>query len=337
MKQKIILVTGSAGFMGSWLVNELLNRKHLVIGIDNLSGGNNSINHKNYIFHKIDLRNFDELENIFDDHNPEIIFHLAAYAAEGQSIYSPAAINDINLRSMNNLLVNAVNYSVERFVFTSSMAVYGTNMYLLPFEEDSWRLPEDPYGCGKAYCERMLEIFYKLHGLEYCILRPHNVYGERQNITDPYRNVLGIWINQIMRNKRPTIYGDGRQTRAFSYIKDITSALANAGFYERAKNEIINLGNNEIVSINQACELLLAITESKLKPKYLPARKEVKDAYCTIEKSKRLLDYKIKYNLERGLENMWKWAKKVGPKEPTYTLPIEIEKGCPKIWLNRGI
>jgi UDP-glucose 4-epimerase len=224
---------------------------------------------------------------------------------------------------MNNLLVSAVNHGVKRFVFTSSMAVYGDQKP--PFGEDLPRRPEDPYGAAKAYCENMLEIFSRVYGLEYVIVRPHNVYGAKQNIADPYRNVLGIWINRIMRGKNPLIYGDGEQKRAFSYIEDITPALANAGFYAKAQGQIINLGSEEAVTINEACRLVLELTGTTLKPEKVPARpNDVKYAYSTAEKSMKLLDYQTRHPLRNGLQKMIEWARVMGQQEPTYTIEQSI-------------
>lgn len=197
--------------MGSWLVDELLNRGHRVISVDNLLGGYMSNVNKDCLFVKADLRDRNRVEEVVRD--VDIIFHLAAYAAEGQSFFSPISINDINITPMNNLLVAAVNNDVKRFVFTSSMAVYGDQ--IPPFSEGMPRKPVDPYGAAKTYCETMLEIFARTYDFEYVIIRPHNVYGPRQNIADPFRNVLGIWINRILREKPPIIYGDGNQTRLF--------------------------------------------------------------------------------------------------------------------------
>jgi UDP-glucose 4-epimerase len=266
----------------------------------------------------------------------DVIFHLAAYAAEGQSIFSPAAINEINIVPMNNLLVAAVNNNVKRLIFTSSMAVYGDQTP--PFSEELPRRPEDPYGAAKTYCESVLEIFGRVHGLEYVILRPHNVYGPRQNVADPYRNVLGIWINRIMRGRAPLIYGDGEQKRAFSYIEDVTPAIANAGFYSGAQGQIINIGSEEVVTIDEACKFVVELSGTNLKPQHVPSRpNEVKYAYCTVEKSTKVLDYKTRHPLKEGLKEMIKWARMVGPQEPTYTLPLEITKNAPGVWIERTI
>lgn len=328
-----VLVTGGAGFIGSWLVNELINRGHEVICVDNMLGGFKRNINPNCRFVEMDLRDRN-VEKVVE--GVDIIFHLAAYAAEGQSFFSPIQINDINITPMNNLLVAAVNNDVKEFVFTSSMAVYGDQDP--PFSEDMPRKPVDPYGCGKAYCERMLEIFSKTFGLKYTIIRPHNVYGPRQNIADPYRNVLMIWINRIMQGKPPLIYGDGEQTRAFSYIEDVNPALANSAFQDKADGEIINLGSDEVLTIKRACDIVIEAMDSKLEPIHTKKRLgEVKHAYCTIEKSKRLLNYETKHTLREGVKKTVRWAKKVGPHKPTYTLPLEIKKNAPRVWKERLI
>lgn len=282
----------------------------------------------------MDVRDRKKVEKVFE--GVDVIFHLAAYAAEGQSFFSPIQINDINITSMNTLLVAAVNYDVEKFIFTSSMAVYGDQEP--PFREELPRKPVDPYGCGKTYCERMLEIFSNNFGLKYTIIRPQNVYGPRQNIFDPYRNVLMIWINRIMRGRPPFIYGNGEQMRAFSYIEDITPALANTAFLEKTDGEIINLGSDEVVTINKACQIVLESMGSKLKPVHVEERLgEVKRSYCSIEKAKKLLGYETRHTLREGVNKMVKWAEKMGPKEPVYTLPLEIKKRAPNVWKKKLI
>lgn len=327
-----ILVTGGAGFMGSWLVDELIKRGHKVISVDNLSGGfKRNVNPK-CRFIKMDIRDKNKVNKIVKD--IDVIFHLAAYAAEGQSIFSPIEINDINITPMNNLLVAAVNNNVKRFVFTSSMAIYGNQK--VPFNEEMIPKPEDPYGISKYYCEMMLKTFAETFGFEYVIIRPHNVYGPRQNIADPFRNVLGIWINRIMNGKPPIIYGDGLQTRAFSYIEDVTPAIANAGFYEKCVNQAINVGSDEVTSIKDACKIVLECMNSVFEPIYEPERpREVKHAYCTIEKSQKLLDYETKHNLKKGVKKMAEWAKQIGPQKPSYRIPLEITKNAPRVWVEK--
>jgi UDP-glucose 4-epimerase len=334
LETKKVLVTGGAGFMGSWLVDNLVDSGHEVISADNLLGGKEENVNPDCEFVKADLVRRQEVGPLVK--GVDLIFHLAAYAAEGQSIFSPISINEINLVPMNNLLVEAVNNDVQRFLFTSSMAVYGDQRP--PFDEKLPRKPEDPYGAAKTYCETVLEIFSQIHNFEHVIIRPHNVYGPRQNIADPYRNVLGIWINRIMRGKPPIIYGDGKQSRAFSYIDDVTPAIANAGFSPKAKGQIINVGNDHPTAVGKACKLLLEVMGSDFKPQYEKARAgEVKHAYCTVNKSIKLLGYKTQHSLKDGLEKMVEWARSVGPQEPTYTLPLEITKGAPRVWVDRAM
>lgn len=318
--------------MGSWLVDSLVESGHEVLSADNLLGGKKENVNPDCEFVKADLVRRQEVAPLLK--GVDLIFHLAAYAAEGQSIFSPISINEINLVPMNNLLVEAVNNNVERFVFTSSMAVYGGQKP--PFDEKFPREPEDPYGAAKTYCETMLEIFSHVHNFEHVILRPHNVYGPRQNIADPYRNVLGIWINRIMRGRPPIVYGDGKQTRAFSYIHDVTPAIMNAGFTHKAKGQIINVGSDKPTTVGRACKLLLEIMGSNLKPQHERARPgEVKHAYCTVKKSFDLLGYETRNSLKEGLEQMVEWARKVGRQQPTYILPLEITKGAPRVWVER--
>ncbi len=295
METKKVLVTGGAGFMGSWLVDSLVESGHEVVSADNFLGGKE--------------------ENV----NPDCEFVKA----------------DL-IRRQEVRPVEAVNNNVPRFVFTSSMAIYGRQKP--PFDEKLPRKPEDPYGAAKTYCETMLEIFSEIHNFEHVILRPHNVYGPRQNIADPYRNVLGIWINRIMRGKPPIIYGDGRQTRAFSYIDDVTHAIANAGFSPKAKGQIINVGSDQPTAVGKACKLLLEVMSSEFKPQYEKARPgEVKHAYCTVKKSINLLGYETRHSLKDGLKKMVEWARKVGPQQPTYTLPLEITKGAPRVWVEKAM
>lgn len=320
--------------MGSWLVDELVKRGHEVISTDNLLGGKRSNVNRDCKFVRADLRQRNRIRPIIK--GVHVVFHLAAYAAEGQSLFSPISINDVNITPMNNLLVECVNNNVQRVVFTSSMAVYGSQTP--PFSEELDRRPVDPYGAAKAYCETMLEIFAKNFGLEFVIIRPHNIYGPRQNISDPYRNVLGIWINRRLRGKPPLIYGDGEQKRAFSYVDDITPPLAESGFSNKVKNEIVNLGSDEVVTINEACRIFLDKLGSDFKPEYLPPRPgEVKNAYCTIEKSVKLLGYETKHPLRVGLEKMTAWAKSKGPIKLTYTLPLEITKNAPRTWIEKSV
>src|SRR3989338_558450 len=245
-----ILVTGAAGFMGSHLVDALVAMGHEVHGADDLSGGSmRNVNEKSF-FKKIDLRERDLTAKYVESIRPEMIFHLAADATEGRSQFTPLQCTERNYLAHLNTLIPAVRCgSLKKLVLTSSMSVYGAQK--TPFSEDMPRLPEDVYGVAKASMERSTEILSEVHGFDYVIIRPHNVYGARQNLADPYRNVIGIFINCLLNNKNFYIYGDGEQKRAFSYIEDFTPYIVRAGFLKEAEGEIFNIGPVEEITIKK--------------------------------------------------------------------------------------
>lgn len=334
-----ILVTGSAGFMGSHLVDFLIDEGHKVYGIDNLSGGrlDNVSPQARLTFVKIDLNNRSSIAKFVEKHRPQIIFHLAASAHEGLSQFTPIHHTENNLLAYLNLLVPAIKCGLKRMVVTSSMAVYGRQKP--PFLENMLRRPEDIYGVAKAAMEEETEILADVHKFEYVLLRPHNVYGPRQNMADPYRNVVAIFINRLLRNKPFYIYGDGNQKRAFSYIDDVTPAIAKAGFEKAADHQIINIGPQKEFTINYLAEMILKLFKSKLKPIYLPPRpKEVKEAYCSYQKAEKILGFKETLSLEEGVARMVDWAKKTGYKMPKYLKSVELDSSMlPVTWKNKLI
>jgi UDP-glucose 4-epimerase len=228
-------------------------------------------------------------------------------------------------------------------VLVSSMSVYGRQQP--PFSEDMRRIPEDTYGIAKAAMEQVTEILSEIHEFNYTIIRPHNVYGPRQNIRDPYRNVVGIFINCLLNNKAFYIYGDGQQKRAFSYIDDVTPVLAAAGFNEEANGEIINVGPREEYTVTQLAETILgeyygsSLIPHHLRPKYLPDRpREVKEAFCTIDKAERLLGFRTTVSLCEGVQKMIEWAKVLGPQQPQYLEDLEIvTHKTPVTWAQKLI
>lgn len=326
-----ILVTGAAGFMGSHLFDLLADQLHYVVGIDNYSLGT----YKHTDIFNLDLRNKEEVDTLIHVFKPEIVYHLAAWAHEGLSQFAPINITENNYNAYLNTLIPAVKYGVKRVVLCSSMSVYGAQVP--PFNEEMERKPEDVYAIAKSAMERATEILAEVHGFEYTIIRPHNVYGPRQNISDPYRNVVGIFINRLLNGKPPIIYGDGEQTRAFSYIDDVIPYLASAGFLNTTKGEIINLGPLKEYSINQLANRVLKAFSSDLEPIHYPDRpKEVKHAYCTNDKAIALLGYKDSTDLFRGVTKMVDWAKKLGPQEFKYLNELELQsKDTPKTWSNK--
>jgi len=327
---KTILITGVAGLLGSNLANWIIRNKkeYAVVGIDDLSGGYLENVHKDVIFYREDLVN--DISEIFDKHKPEYIYHFAAYAAEGLSPFIRMFNYKNNLLTTANIINNCITHKVKRLVFTSSMAVYG-NKNKLPFVEQDVPQPIDPYGVAKFACEMDIKIAGDQHGLDWCVLRPHNVYGLNQNIWDKYRNVLGIWMFQHLNGNPLTIFGDGEQKRAFSYIKDVLEPMWNAATLDVASKQIINLGGSVNHTINQASDILIEVMGAGEKS-YLQPRHEAKEAYCTSDKSIELLAYNEQYNLSEGLKEMWEWAKNVRPKRQIPWSKYEITENIYDYW-----
>ena len=319
-----VLVTGAAGFMGSHLVDALVERGEEVYGVDDLSGGFWRNINADSRFTKLDLRDSAATAMYIGLIKPEVIYHLAADATEGRSQFTPLSATQRNYVAYLNLLIPAIRSgSLKKLVLTSSMSVYGAQ--LPPFSEDMPRMPEDIYAVAKTSMERATEILADVHGFKYTIIRPHNVYGPRQNIRDPYRNVLGIFINCLLHGKGFYVYGDGEQLRAFSYIGDVTPAFVVAGNSGEADGQIINVGPREEYSINYAASRILDIffdgseIPNQCMPTYLPDRpREVKEAFCTLDKAQQILDFKTSVTFDEGLRRMIAWAKELGPQEPNY-------------------
>ena len=328
---KNVLITGVAGLLGSRLAKWILDNKkdYNIIGIDDLSGGYIENIPSEVIFENFNLLD-SQLEDIFKKHKPEYVFHFAAYAAEGLSPFIRKYNYNNNLIATANIINNCIKYDTKRLVFTSSLAVYGHGEYQI-FNENQVPKPIDPYGVAKYACEMDIQIAGEQHDLDWCIIRPHNVYGINQNIWDKYRNVLGIWMYQHINGQDMTIFGDGNQTRAFSYIDDSLEPLWNAASLEEASKQIINLGGIEETSIKKANEILKNIIGGG-KTIFLEARHEVKHSIPTYKKSVELLNFSHKTNLELGLASMWNWAKKQ-PKKERFEWPFyELEKGIYSYW-----
>ena len=332
-ENKTILITGVAGLLGSRLADWLVeNTNHNIVGVDDLSGGYIDNVHNQVQFHQFDLAESDRLEKLVKVTNPNVVYHLAAYAAEGLSPFMRSFNYKNNLMSTSKVINACINYEVDRLVFTSTMAVYGHGNP--PFDEEDTPTPIDPYGIAKYACEMDIQVAGEQHGLDWCIIRPHNVYGEKQNIWDRYRNVLGIWMYQHMNNEKMTIFGDGEQKRAFSYMGDCLEPLYKAGFDKRASKEIINLGSSKFYTINQANEILIDVLKEGT-PIYLEPRHEVKNAHPTWEKSMELLDYEDTTDLKTGLHNMWIWAQTQPNRQRKSWEIYEVEKGIYDFWKNK--
>lgn len=327
---KAILITGVAGLLGSRLAKWILTNKknYQVIGVDNLSGGYEDHIDDKVIFYKADLAT-DDLNRIFSLHEVEYVYHFAAYAAEGLSPFIRRFNYTNNIVATANVINSCITHKVKRLVFTSSMAVYGNGTP--PFDEEDQPSPIDPYGIAKYACELDIKVAGEQHGLDWCIIRPHNVYGSNQNIWDRYRNVLGIWIYQKLNNKPITICGDGSQKRAFSYIDDCLPPLWNAALLQTASKQIINLGSKKEYTILEAAKILEEIVGG-VEIKFTEGRHEVHSAYSTHLKSEQLLEYKELTSLSAGLKDMWDWAR-IQPRRTQFVWPkYELEKGLYQFW-----
>ena len=326
-----VLITGAAGLLGSRLAEYLVhNTEHDIIGVDDLSGGYAENVNPEVIFYETNV--VDGMEEIFTTHKPDYVYHFAAYAAEGLSPFIRKFNYTNNVVSTASIVNSCIENDVKRLVFTSSMAVYGRGNP--PFSEGDERKPIDPYGVAKAACEMDIEIAGEQHGLDWCVLRPHNVYGRNQNVWDRYRNVLGIWMYQYLNGEPMTIFGDGEQKRAFSCINDCLLPFWKAGTDERSSKQIINIGSNTEYTINEACDTLLDIIGNGEK-KYLEERHEVKDAFSSHLKAESMLDYEDKTTLREGLQDMWDWAKTQSMRERP-TMKYEIETGMYSSW-KKGV
>lgn len=324
-----VVITGVAGLLGSrmaeWII---LNKPDVrVVGIDDLSGGFRDNVPSGVEFIQEDLAEA-ELGSIFKG-GVDYLFHFAAYAAEGLSPFIRRYNYRNNVIATANLINASIEHGVGRFVFTSSMATYGDGAP--PFDERDELKPIDPYGIAKLACEMDLRVANEQHGLQYCIIKPHNVYGRGQNIWDRYRNVLGIWMYNILHGKPITIYGDGKQTRAFSYIDDSLEPLWNSAENPKAAGEIINLGGIEEIEICEAARVLSDITGG-VEINYLEARHEVKHAWSTWEKSVDILGFQYKTSLEEGVRQMWEWAKAQPERQRSGWDKYELDRGLYSYW-----
>ena len=321
---KRILVTGAAGFMGSHEVEALVSMGYETYAVDDFSGGFPENIPKGCKFTRLDLRDRHAVERYMKKIRPDIIFHDAAFATEGGSQFTPINSTERNYNIYLNTLVAGLRHGMKKMVFASSMSVYGGQK--APFSEEMPRMPEDVYAVAKAASEHTTELLSRVHGFEYTIIRPHNVYGVRQNLSDPYRNVIAIFINRLMQGKPFFIYGNGSQHRSFTYIDDYTPYILKAGLSRRFNREIFNIGPRETVSIKGLAELVIKEYFGSMKqcpkhllPRYLPDRPlEVKLAYCTHHKAEKLLGYRTSVSIEQGVSRMVAWARSKGPQEFVY-------------------
>jgi len=332
MTNKKVLITGVAGLLGSRLADWIIENQpdYQVIGIDDLSGGYQENVNPKVKFIEANLINKVTLAQTFEKYKPNYVFHFAAYAAEGLSPFIRNYNYQNNLVATANIVNECIKHDVKRLVFTSTLAIYGHG-YGGIFDENQIPKPIDPYGVAKYACEMDIQIAGEQHGLDWCIIRPHNVYGVNQNIWDKYRNVLGIWMYQHLNNEPMTIFGDGTQTRAFSYIDDNLESLWKSSILPEASKQIINLGGIEEISITDACKTLQEVIGGG-EIIYKEARHEVKHSIPTWQKSIDILGYEYKTDLKKGLTEMWNWAQQQPTRERFVWDSYELDKGIYSFW-----
>lgn len=326
----VSLVTGGAGFIGAHVTHHLLEMGHNVIVLDDLSGGFKENIPASAKFIEGSITDVSLVNALFDEHNFDYVYHLAAYAAEGLSHFIRRFNYQNNLIGSINLINAAVNHNIKCFVFTSSIAVYGDQE--LPLKESQHPQPEDPYGIAKYAIELDLENAHKMFGLNYVIFRPHNVYGPKQNIGDSYRNVVGIFMNQLLKKEPLTIFGDGQQSRAFTYIDDVAPYIALSGAFAKAQNQIFNIGIDHASTVNELATAVSDAMSIHTDINHLNQREEVVHAYSDHSKFNAIFNPKPTTSLKEGLSKTAAWVRNHGARESSTFDNIEIEKNLPDSW-----
>lgn len=325
-----VLVTGGAGFIGSHVADALIRRGETVVVLDDLTGGMRRNLPAGATFVEGSILDHWLVDRLFAQYRFEIVYHLAAYAAEGLSPFVRSFNYTNNLVGSVNLINAAVNHGARRFVFTSSIAVYGPGQ--TPMTEALTPRPIDPYGISKLAVEQDLQAAQAQFGLEYVIFRPHNVYGERQHIADPYRNVVGIFMRCVLENRALPVFGDGSQTRAFSYIDDVAPIIARAGYGAGACNEIFNVGADTPVSVRALAEEICRVFGVDCRIESLPARHEVVHAFSSHARVFDVFAPPPPVSLVDGLQRTAAWVKATGVPPATKLPPVEIARGLPPSW-----
>ena len=310
--------------------SHLLKMGHRVVVLDDLSGGYVDNVPSGAILVQGSILDDQLIDRLFREHEFDFVYHLAAYAAEGLSHFIKRFNYSNNVIGTVNLINSAVNYNLKCFVFTSSIAVYGAGQ--TPMTEDMVPTPEDSYGIAKLAVEQELKVSCEMFGLSHVIFRPHNVYGERQNIGDRYRNVVGIFMNQLLKGEPMTIFGDGEQERAFTHISDVAPIIAASTNVPGARNEIFNIGADAPFTVNHLARLTAQTMGAPCKLQHVEARKEVKFAFSDHSKAERVFGKRNKTSLEEGLSRMAAWVKTHGARSSSVFKGIEIMKNLPPSW-----
>lgn len=331
-----IYITGIAGFLGSHLAKRLKELGHDISGNDNLILGDSENLPDDIKFDETDCSDYDQMvKNLkgFD-----IVYHCAATAHEGLSVFSPNFITKNIYQASVSVITASIVNNVKKFVFCSSMARYGNQQ--VPFKEDMSTKPEDPYGIAKVAAEDTLKLLSEVHGMDYNIAVPHNIVGPNQKYDDPFRNVMSIFINRNLQGKPSIIYGDGMQQRCFSYIDDVIFCLEKLALDNNINKETINIGpDEETATILELSKLVANETGYNGNPIFVKDRpKEVKFASCSSDKARKLLGYETKTSLKESIKLTTDFVKQRGIKKFDYNLPLEINSEItPETWKFKKI
>lgn len=329
-----VFITGVAGFLGSHLASHLLDAGHRVIGCDSLVGGYEDNIPAGVEFHRADCADLAAMVSL--TRGVDVVFHTAATAYEGASVFAPHFVTQNIVTASTGVFTAAIANGVRRVVFCSSMARYGAQP--VPFTERQSPRPQDPYGIGKVAAEDILRNLSEVHGIEYVIAVPHNIYGPRQVYDDPYRNVAAIMVNLMLQGRQPFIYGDGTQRRSFSYVSDVVPCLARLGFDRALHGETFNLGPDEhFVSVLELAEKLAGLLRFDLAPVFVPDRpQEVRLATCSADKARAALGYATDCDLDTGLARLIEYVRTRGPRPFKYHFELEIlNDRTPATWSRR--
>ena len=334
---KHVFITGVAGFLGSHLARRMNDLGWRVSGNDNLSGSDIGNVPKCVDFHDLDCCDLDSMKSAME--GVDLLFHAAATAHEGLSVFCPTYITRNNFDASVSTFTAAISSGVKKIVFCSSMARYGDQA--TPFTEEMDTKPVDPYGIAKVAAEETLKVLSDVHGFDWNIAVPHNIVGEGQKYDDPYRNVMSIMINRNLQGLPSIIYGDGEQTRCFSYVDDCLNCLIEMGINPRINKEIINIGpDEEVISINKLANLCANETGLNKPPIYFDSGRpqEVIHASCSSDKARRILNYKTQTTLAEAVKKTADHIRKSGVKEFQYHIPLEIVNDkTPKTWVEELI
>ena len=331
-----IFITGVAGFLGSHLADRFLQLGHEVAGNDTLIGGYLDNVPQDVKFYTIDCCDITSMVDAMK--GSDIVIHAAATAHEGLSVFSPSFITRNIFEASISTISAAIQNKVKRFVYCSSMARYGSQQ--TPFTEDMKPMPLDPYGIAKVAGEDVLKSLCETHGMEWNIAVPHSIVGPRQRYDDPFRNVMSIMINRNLQDKPSIIYGDGEQTRCFSYVSDCIDCLEKMALDPQIVGEIINIGpDEEFVTIKEVAELCANATGFNKSFIHMQDRpQEVKHAVCSSNKARLMLQYKTTTSLKEGIQKTYEYIKRQGPRPFEYHLNLEIiNSKTPETWKDKLI